>query len=285
MTIIRTNTLNAQQTASVKSLQHLCFQQEGLANEPLLSNSLNTDPTLPCFFLLHEDHRLIGFLAAFFPTVDEVEVNGFVHPEYRRKGIFSSLVTEARKTYAPLSFHQMLFQAESSSESGKAYIQKRFPHIDRSEYRLVLSKSRWQDTRPTIPLLGSLVEASGNYLDVFITTATLLLKEEAGFVQRMLGDTERKGYLYLYEDEPLGVLQKCREDEQLTMIYGVAIDERHRGKGHGKAMLTLALDEFFLSCEYLSLEVDSQNPMAFGLYRALGFEIEFQVDYHSLILS
>lgn len=285
MEIIRTNTLNAQQTASVKSLQTICFEHERLANEPFLSNSLNTDPTLPCFFLLYEGHRLVGFLAAFFPTEDEVEVNGFVHPEYRRKGLFSSLLTEARKTYEPLFFHQMLFQAENSSESGKAYIQKRFPHVDRSEYRLKLSKSRWEGKRPSTPSKGALVEASGEALDLFIKTATLLLKEEAGFVQRMLGNPERKGYLYLYEDKPLGVLQKCREDEQLTMIYGVAIDEKYRGKGHGKAMLTLALDVFFTSCEYLSLEVDSQNPIAFGLYRDLGFEIDFQVDYYSLILS
>lgn len=281
---IQTNVLNAQQASSVKSLQHLCFLHEGLANEPLLSNSLNTDPTLPCFFLQYEEDLLVGLLAAFFPTGDEVEVNGFVHPEYRLRGIFSSLVTEARKTYSPLSFHQMLFQAETSSESGKAYVRNRFPHIDRSEYRLMLSTSRWRDTRPKALMPGSLVEASGEYLHLFVQTATLLLKEEEGFVQRMLDNPERKGYLYLFEGKPIGVLQKCREDEQLTMIYGVAIDEKYRGKGHGKAMLTLALDTFFRSCEYLSLEVDSQNPTAYGLYCALGFEIEFQVDYHSLIL-
>ncbi len=69
------------------------------------------------------------------------------------------------------------------------------------------------------------------------------------------------------------------------MLYGVAIDEKYRGKGHGKAMLTLALDSFFMEGDSLSLEVDSHNPTAYGLYKALGFEIDFQVDYHSLILS
>ncbi len=282
---IQTNTLNAQQKVSVINLQTLCFKYEGLANELFLSNSLNTDPSLPCFFLKYEADKLVGFLAAFFPTVEEVEVNGFVHPEYRLRGIFSSLVTEARKIYAPLSFHQMLFQAESCSESGKAYVRERYPHIDRSEYRLMLSKSRWQDTRQTALMPGSLVEATGEYHQLFVQTATSLLKEEEGFLQRMLGDPERKGYLYLYEDKPIGVLQKCRENEKLTMLYGIAIDEKYRGKGHGKAMITHALDTFFASCDLLSLEVDSQNPTAFGLYCALGFEIDFQVDYHSLILS
>jgi len=284
MTIIQTNTLDTQQIASIKSLQEICFLHEGLENEPYLSNELNTDQGIPCFFLYFEEALLVGFLSSFFPTETEVEVNGFVHPDYRKKGIFSSLVAETRKAYESLSFLQMLFQVESSSESGKVYVRNRFPHIDRSEYRLRLSKSHWQDIRPSTPILGTLVEATGEYLQQFIQTATSLLREEAGFVQRMLGNPERKGYLYLYKNKPIGILQKCREDEKLTMVYGVAIDEKYRGQGHGKAMLTLALNSFFESSDFLSLEVDSQNPTAFGLYRDLGFEINFQVDYHSLIL-
>ena len=285
MEIIQTNILSAQQIQSIKSLQKLCFELEWLENEPFLSNELNTDLDLPCFFLCFEDHRLVGFLSAFFPTRDEVEINGFVHPEYRNRGIFSSLATEARKTYEKFPFHQMLFQVELSSESGKAYVRNRFPHIHTSEYRLRLSKNRWQDTRPLTPAIGTLVEATGEYRTPFIKTATKLLREEEGFVQRMLGNPERKGYLYLYKDNPIGVLQQCREGENLTMLYGVAIDEKYRGKGHGKAMLTLALDSFFMEGDLLSLEVDSHNPTAYGLYKALGFEIDFQVDYHSLILS
>ncbi len=285
MELLKTNTLKPQQIASVKSLQKICFLYEGLANEPLLSNKLNSDQDLPCFFLCFDDHMLVGFLASFFPTEDEVEINAFVHPTYRKKRIFSSLAAEAIKAYGPLSFHQMLFQVENSSESGKAYLKNRYPHIDRSEYRLRLSKSRWQDKRPSIPVLGTLVEARGEYLELFIQTATSLLREESGFIEGILDNPERKGYLYLYKSKPVGVLHKCRQDEQLSMLYGVAIDEKYRAQGHGKAMLTLALDTFFVSCAYLSLEVDSQNPTAFGLYRDLGFEIDFQVAYHSLILS
>lgn len=285
MKFSKTNTLDTQQILEIKDLQHICFFFERLSNEPYLSNALNVDLTIPCFFLCHEGLRLVGFLAAFFPTGEEVEVNAFVHPDYRKKGIFSSLVAEARSTYEKLSFLQMLFQVEDTSESGKAYIQKRYPTIDRTEYRLTLPKSRWQEKKPLTPFPGAIVEARGEYLELFIKTATSLIREEAGFVERTLTNPDRKGYLYLHDTKPIGVLQKCKEDEQLTMIYGVAIDENYRGQGYGKAMLSLALDFFFESCTYLSLEVDSQNPRAFGLYRTLGFEIDFQVAYHSLILS
>ena len=285
MEIIQTNALSIRQTLSIKTLQKLCFQLEGLANEPLLSNELNCDQDLPCFFLQYEEKRLVGFLSSFFPTGDEVEINAFVHPDFRRKGIFSSLAAQAIQAYGSSSFHQILFQVESPSESGKAYVEHRYPHIDRSEYRLKLSKSRWQEKRPSIPKLGTLAEASGEYRNLYLETATSLLREDDGFVQRTLDYPNRKGYTYLYDNKPLGVLQTCREDDQFSMLYGIAIDERYRGQGHGKAMLILALDTFFASNEYLSLEVDSQNPTAFGLYTQLGFEIEFQVDYHSLILS
>ncbi len=285
MTTIETNTLDTQQIASVKSLQALCFLLEGLKNEPCLSNEMNTDTTIPCFFLQYEGNMLVGILTAFFPTDVEVEINGFVHPDYRKRGIFSSLLTKAIDTYKPLSFLQLLFQVENSSESGKAYMTRRSAHIDRSEYRLTLSKESWQEARHSPPRRGSLVEATGENLQRFINAATSLLKEEAGFIQKMLHNPERKGYLYLYEDNPIGVLQKCEEHEELTMLYGIAIDEQYRNQGHGKTMLTLALDSFFTSCDFLSLEVDSQNPGAFELYGHLGFKIDFKVDYHSLILS
>ena len=245
---------------------------------------MNTDPSLPCFFLTYEKEKLVGFLAAFFPTATEVEINGLVHPENRKRGIFSSLVTEAKKTYIPQGFLQILLQVESSSISGKSYADKRFPHIDHSEYRMSLSKSRWQNKGNPVPKGGTLVEATGDALHQYIRTATLLLREDVGFIERLLCDPARKGYLYLYEGKPMGVLQQYTEDNGLTMLHAVAIDEAYRGQGHGKAMLCMAIERFFISGESISLEVDSQNPRAFGLYCDLGFEIDFTIDYHALDL-
>lgn len=281
MTTIRTSTLTPQQRAEILHLQTIC---SGLGTNGFLSNDMNTDPSLPCFFLTYEKGKLVGFLAAFFPTTVEVEVNGFVHPQHRRRGIFSLLVTEAKKTYASQGFLQMLLLVESSSKSGKAYANRRFPHIDHSEYHMSLTKSRWHGRRLSVPKGGTLLEATAEALPQYVRTATLLLKEDGGFIERMLCDPARKGYLYLYEGKPIGVLQQYTEDSGLTMLHAVAIDEAYRGQGHGKAMLCMALERFFISGESISLEVDSQNPRALGLYGDLGFEIDFQIDYHALNL-
>ena len=284
MELIKITTLSSQHIQSIRNLQKLCFKLEDLENEPFLSSELNFDPMIPCYFLYFEREKLIGFLEAFFPTMDEVEINTFVHPNHRGKGIGSFLVEEAKKTYAPLSFLQILFQVEKSSKSGKSFVKHRFPCIDRTEYRMKISKSQWLEKRSSFPLLGTLVEASGEYLDMYVQTVLSLLRENTEFVEQTLANPNRKGSRYLNDTKPIGVLHKYREDDHLSMIYGVAIDEKHRGQGHGKAMLTLALDTFFESCDFLSLEVDTQNPIAFGLYCSLGFEVDFQVDYHSLIL-
>lgn len=281
----KTNTLTAQQRIEVQTLQDVCFEHEQLQNKPLLSNELNTDQDLPCFFLHYKENKLVGFLAAFFPTDTEVEITGFVHPAYRRGGIFSSLVAEARKTYQGHRFLQMLLQVESTCASGKAYIHARAPLIDRTEYLLVLSKSRWLGME--IPRIqgGTLMEATGKALKSYSQTATRLLKEDASCISKMVNDPTRKGYLYLYKNKPLGVLQSRAEDTKGIMLHGIAIDEAYRGQGHGRTMLALALDGLFRSSVSISLEVDAQNPRALGLYRALGFEIDFQVDYHALNLS
>lgn len=284
MTIIQTSTLSSEQKKAVKSLQKVCFSFEKLENEPMLSSSLNFNPTIPCFFLLYEQKKLIGFLSTFFPSREEVEVNAFVHPQHRGKGGFSLLVEEARNLYKPLPFSQMLFQVEPASKSGTSYLAKHYPLIDRTEFRLTLSKNHWQEKRPSTTMAGRLIEVGAEHLDLYNKTATELLNEPMDFVGQLLNAPTRKAYLYYSEEKPIGILQKCEEENGLTMLYAIAIEENHRGKGHGKAMLVLALEKFFDTVEEISLEVDSQNPRAFNLYTSLGFEIAFRVDYHRLIL-
>lgn len=57
-------------------------------------------------------------------------------------------------------------------------------------------------------------------------------------------------------------------------ITNVAVHPDHRGRGYGKAVLSLLLEEAMQreDCEQISLEVRVSNVDAIGLYGRLGFE-------------
>ena len=51
MNIISTTNLNERQKQEILGLQALCNSFEGLHTETLLTNKINLDKQLPCFFL------------------------------------------------------------------------------------------------------------------------------------------------------------------------------------------------------------------------------------------
>ncbi len=83
----------------------------------------------------------------------------------------------------------------------------------------------------------------------------------------------------------IGVLNAQLGPPNTYMIYGVGIAEQHRGQGHGKVMMRLALTELFKEADTLTLEVESTNEHAITLYANLGFKPVMQMDYHRLSLK
>lgn len=70
-------------------------------------------------------------------------------------------------------------------------------------------------------------------------------------------------YYKLFENEPAGVY-----------IANVCVNERYRGRGVGKAMMTEFMKE--LNGKVLHLEAVKDNVSALRLYESLGFEIEYE---------
>lgn len=285
MIFLQTPDLNTSQKEEVKALETLSLFGEGLQNSTLFSKDLNYDLTLPSYFLAYTNQTLVGVLSAFFPTPMEVEFTACIHPSYRRQGLCTTLIERSLQAYRGLPFLQALFVVESTAISGNAYISKRYPIIDRIEYRLSLSREQWKLQRQPYSAETTLVAVSEQERSLFLETGTRLLKEDPNSIERMFESSVRTGYLYLYQGQALGIAYTCHDSTEAPMIHGVVIDPTFRRKGHGRAMLSLLLDTLFKTEKTVSLEVDSNNPQALSLYKALGFTPDFEVAYHSLILS
>lgn len=284
MRIIATEELSISQQREVEALEAVVQKEEGLQSRLFLSNRLNCDPRLPCFFLAYLKERLVSVLVAFFPTEEEVEFTGFTDPDHRNKGYFSLLVKRALAHYAAAPFTRALFCVEATSDSGQAYLARRYPDIERSEYLMTLHR---QEYTPT-PQAGTLVpvtrinaeEAARLMSRIFNSD----LQRSRDRISLMLLEEGRRVFAYQRRGITVGVLNAQRQGPSTFMIYGVGILEEHRSNGYGKAMMSLALTTLFADADTVHLEVESTNEHALALYTALGFRPVMQMDYHRLAL-
>jgi ribosomal protein S18 acetylase RimI-like enzyme len=289
MDYIQNNLLTEQQTKAILDLQETCFAYEGLSNKPFLSNELNCNKEFPCFYLAYEKEKLVSFLTCFLPSPVEAEVNGFTHPSYRNKGLFSALLDLAQKTLMPHGYERFLLQVEPQSKKGVSYIAKRFPTIERTEYRLSLKKSEWAKKDGPHAEEINLEQINKDNVPIYARISAKVfnetLEQSTAYSMNIENNPDRDGYLCYCKDEPIGVFNMHYEEPLMAVLYGIGIIPPFRGKGLGKEMVSLGLELLFEKVEIVYLDVDSENPNAGSLYRKLGFSTAFQVDYHTLLLA
>src|SRR5207237_2168795 len=85
---------------------------------------------------------LVGYLVVDAYGTEEVELTGMVHPDYRRRRIFTTLLTAAQQECRGRGVRKLVLVCEQSSRSGQAFIVTRGAHHDFSEYRMVLETFR-----------------------------------------------------------------------------------------------------------------------------------------------
>lgn len=90
--------------------------------------------------------------------------------------------------------------------------------------------------------------------------------------------------IILYNNKPAGKL-RAQLAEGVEGIYGVVIEQALRGRGIGAGALTLFINGVMAEGrQRIYLEVDSQNPAAFHLYKKLGFQVVSEFGYYAFHL-
>lgn len=286
--MIITNHLNAFQTAQITELEALCKQYEPLQGSIFLSNELNFDSELPCFYLLyHPENKdeLIAFLSIFAPLSTEAEIYAYTAPAWRRQGCFNVLLEAALHTLWEFGIDDILFVHEPVSANASAVLETLDVTYQYSEYLLTLAETRiFSDV--TLPDELLLLPASENELDRLADLHALAFGEETDASCEFLSDvfsspgSQVRKLVHKSTGELIGICCFTIGRNEIS-ISGVAVHPMQRRKGYAAAMLKALIEK--LSNEYpqhkLILEVTSQNIAAFSLYRKLGFQITTQFDY------
>lgn len=281
MKVKKTNVLTKDEESEIVSLENRVLKNDNLNYRAFLSNEINFDKSLPCFYMYYEGDELIAFLTTFMPSSSEAEITAFTHPKYRKKGYFNSLLECAKETLAKAEINKVLFVVEPKSTSALEVMKaKKCTEIDRSEYKMSYLISEGELVHSECNL--EFVKVDNNNKDIFEMIDEDAFPEEEPneeFTNSIISSQNREAYIGYKDGEPVGCFNINYEEED-AFLYGIAVISKYRGQGFGKNIVKFALDKGLQKFDKVVLEVDSENPIAFNLYKKCGFTIDFQEDYY-----
>jgi ribosomal protein S18 acetylase RimI-like enzyme len=233
-------------------------------------------------FLYYEDNRLVGYLFVEGWGSRDREIMGMVHPDYRRRGIFGSLLAAARKECRISDVHKMILVCERASQSGQAFVQAIGAHLEFSEHEMVLGTFR---ERRNVHEGLDIRQADRNDLKAIIS----ILSTDSGnddsisrWVTKLFDDQSSRFYLATLGGKPLGCLRLDDMSDQIG-IYAFEVRLGYRGRGYGRQMLEEAIRSIRAETQKsIMLDVETDNTNAIGLYQSCGFEIKTTYDYYDL---
>lgn len=235
------------------------------------------DPGLVQDLLWWEGDRLLGFAGVYAFGQPEAEVAGMVAPDARRRGVGSELLAAVRPLCRDRGCERMLLVTPRATAAGRAFAQVKGAALDHSEHFLVLG--RQPDGAPRDPAVTLRPAVAQD--DQVVRS---LLKEAFGWeppdqVLDRHGDAthviERAG-------EPVGTI-RLSVHGGIGAVYGFAVHPAVQGQGVGRDVLGRAcrlLGE--RGCTRITLEVETENEHALGLYTSTGFVAEAGEDYWAL---
>ncbi|MDF2985936.1 MAG: acetyltransferase [Eubacterium sp.] len=270
-----------------KQLEDICKLEEACGKYEPLHMKLNWDMlrTRPkdCIydFLCYEEVELVGFIGLYHIVQQskEIEITGMVHPAFRRKGIYTGLFKKAIEKCLEINAERILLISEHSTVSGSEFIKSVGARYSFSEYGMKFQ----QASVPFASTYGITLKRADP--SCFYELGALdsicfgdIIEEGADFSSDSFNST-----LAAYLNGSLvGKIGLSRENDE-GYIFGFAVKPELRGKGYGREILSLALNQFLSEqITTVFLEVAVENERALNLYKSCGFKEDTVYDYYEL---
>lgn len=282
-------TLDKNDYEDIKQLEKCCFERDKTTLKLELDcklNSLqvrNTSTEDVNEFMYYNEDRLIGYIGIGCYGGDTIEVNGMVHPNYRRMGIFKKLFSLINDEWSKRKTSKMLLLSDSNSISGLEFIKTTNASYEHSEYEMFLKNNLIQKVLPCNVLLRKATNKDSREITLqnaiyfgieFNEENIALTVEEEGSVMVI--------YMAEIDNKIIGKvnLQLCAG---VGGIYGLGVHPEYRGKGYGREILILAIEKLKQQKSAdIMLQVVTKNKNALNLYKSCGFEETSQMDYYEI---
>ncbi len=230
-------------------------------------------------FLYYEQGQLVGYLYVESWGSKEKEVTGVVRPEFRRRGFFRQLLAAAQADCKTRGVEYLILICEEHSHTGHAFVHAIKAHHDFSEHAMVLKTFKPRGYSDPQFQMRHATPADFEDLAAIFSSDIGSLDDARQFVKQFDEKPDQHFYLATLATQPLGCLRLAYQEDRVG-IYSFVVRSEFRGKGFGRQMLEYIIpriiDEGALM---ITLEVDTTNHQALGLYGSCGFEVTATYEY------
>lgn len=282
--IVKKQQLTEVEMVEVAELVALCKIHDGIDLTLLLDIMNDRTGNDTNDFLYYVDGKLVGALAFDSFGTEDKEMTGFVHPDYRRRGIFTALVNEARVDAKTRGIHQLIFVCDRFSHSGQAFVAAVGAQYDFSEHRMVLMDFVERDPssyKEHIVLRPATLADADVLAYVSATSFGESERRTKEHLEQDILHPRRRYYLVTLGNEPVGCFNLWLGDT--IGIYAFCVLPQYRKRGFGRQMLEQIVRQVRAEIQQpITLEVDTTNTNAYELYRSCGFKETTTVGYYAL---
>ena len=276
--------INEKDYKEINSLQEICSANDEVNLKLELDYKLNMFKTSDIGlnnineFFYYIDETLVGYLGISSFGRNIGEINGIIHPKWRRKGLFRKLLEIAIDECNKRKFNKILLLSDGKSNSGGDFIKAVGGKYDFSEYRM-RRVSKISPERIDYIRLRKAEKSDGKEIGrqnaIYFNGV-----EEIESSQEEEVIFNESAYMVELEGKTIGKINIEYSDDY-AFICGFGILPDFRGKGYGKAALKEALhlinEKNIFTVE---LDVECKNSTALNLYKACGFEEKSIMNYY-----
>lgn len=265
--------LNKDQLNQIEELQKICEKHDNISLK-LNWDMLRLREEVQDYFH-YENNILVGFIGVYI-FGREFEVCGLVHPNYRRKGIFTKLLKEAISSIQ--NAKKILLNAPADSLTATQFLKTISCAYSFSEYAMVWNEKELDIPNTAVTLRKADTTDIETIVSLDVECFDFEVEEARDFFNRVFLE-QRTFYIAELNNEPIGKISVQYEEDE-TWIYGFAVFPKHQGKGYGKNVLTQTILREKQTGNSIHLEVELKNRNAKKLYEDCGFVQSDTQDYY-----
>lgn len=295
------NNLTRQDYQQIHALETLCANEDQVSFKLELDYKLSVEETSTdkvCHhhineFMYFDGEQLIGYIGLCSFGGPAMEINGMVHPDYRRQGIFTKLlelvVLECKKRKAG----SILALCDHRSVSGQKFLEKAGAIYQSSEFEMYLNRETYETIqKETLGL--TFRKATNEDAREIARQDTIYFsditgdenEEDADEKIPLLEDEEKHGnitYLLEKDQQVIGKVKLETINGVTGGIYGLGVLPEYRGRGYGRALLLKSIEKLLeAKATEIMLQVATGNSKALNLYQSCGFQETYRMDYYEL---
>lgn len=295
------NSLNQEEYELIHALETLCVLEDQVAfklelDYKLMDKGISTNKA--CLrdindFMYFDGEQLIGYIGICYFGGAAMEINGMVHPDYRRQGIFSKLLKLAISECKGRNAGSILALCDNKSVSGLRFLDTVGAVYQSSEFEMYLNQEAYENIQKQTN--GIIFRKATNEdvreiarQDHIYFGDDLDEENEADAENGIIlpEDEEKRGnivYLTQVEDNVIGKVKLELIKGITGGIYGLGVLPEYRSKGYGRAILLKSIEKLKeAKATEIMLQVATENSKALNLYQSCGFQETSRMDYFEI---